>query len=532
MKNRLLKQLGILFFLSISIQAKEVYVAPNGSDSNSGTIDQPFASIYKAQSVVSAGDTVYLRGGTYQLDESDISSVQKSIFACISYLYKSGSPGNPIKYWNYPGETPVFNLEAVKPANKRVACFYITGRYLHLKGIEITGVQVTILGHTESYCIYSRGSHNTFEKISMHDNKGTGIRHNIGGYNLFLNCDAYNNHDDVSEDGRGGNTDGFGCHPNSGGKGNVFRGCRAWFNSDDGFDLIRAKEAVVFENCWAFFNGYSQHFQSLGDGSGFKAGGYAYDAESTLPNPVPVHTIQHCLAVRNKSKGFYANHHLTGNIWLNNSAYGNGYNYDMVNRESPQSQNINVDGYDHVLKNNLSYKGYSRETRHYNPALNTSITNSFDMNLTLTNDDFVSLDESLLMDPRNADGSLPDTDFMKLTSNSSALDAGTDIGFPFFGNAPDLGAFERDEEHMSVGTDVSDSKALLLYPNPAKNKVFIQAAEPITVLQIFNLEGRIVLSKEVHDTHCALDISDLPNGCYFVHIQTPSSVETIKMIKQ
>ncbi|MEZ4826240.1 MAG: hypothetical protein R3C61_08085 [Bacteroidia bacterium] len=63
------------------------------------------------------------------------------------------------------------------------------------------------------------------------------------------------------EDGLGSNTDGFGCHPNPGSPGNVFRGCRAWFNSDDGFDIIRADESVVFENCWAFYNGFSTAFK-------------------------------------------------------------------------------------------------------------------------------------------------------------------------------------------------------------------------------------------------------------------------------
>ena len=64
---------------------------------------------------------------------------------------------------------------------------------------------------------------------------------------------------------------GFGFHGPRGSVGNVFRGCRAWFNSDDGFDFINSGEAAVAEDCWAFYNGFSPRFEPLADGNGFKA---------------------------------------------------------------------------------------------------------------------------------------------------------------------------------------------------------------------------------------------------------------------
>ncbi|TDD12427.1 pectate lyase, partial [Nonomuraea diastatica] len=39
------------------------YVAPNGSDSASGTQAAPWASIARAQAAAQPGDTVYFRGG-------------------------------------------------------------------------------------------------------------------------------------------------------------------------------------------------------------------------------------------------------------------------------------------------------------------------------------------------------------------------------------------------------------------------------------------------------------------------------------
>ncbi len=416
------------------------YIASNGNDSGTGTLGDPLASIQRAQELVSPGDTVYIRGGTYSIAESDISKIHQDLFACISFLDKSGTAGARIRYWNYPDETLVLDFSAVTPANRRVVGIWVEGDYIHIRGLEMTGVQVTITTHTESYCVYSWGNHNIFERLDMHDNQGTGLRHRRGGYNLFLNCDACRNHDYTSEDGKGGNTDGFGCHPNDGGTGNVFRGCRAWFNSDDGYDVLGAAEPVLFENCWAFYNGYSTGFLSLGDGNGFKAGGYGSTAAANLPVPIPSHTVRFCLAVRNKASGFYSNHHIAGNTWYNNSACWNGTNYNMLNR---LADNVtDVPGYGHILRNNLSYSGSHIRNVDYTQC--DISNNSFDLDITIRNGDFLSLDTALLTAPRNEDGSLPGNDFMRLSSWSQLVDAGVDIGFAFCGGAPDLGAFELD----------------------------------------------------------------------------------------
>jgi hypothetical protein len=71
--------------------------------------------------------------------------------------------------------------------------------------------------------------------------------------------------------------------------------------------------------------------------------------------------------------------------------------------------------------------------------------NSWQDGLSAANDDFVSVDTSLLKGPRKADGSLPDIDYFKLVPGSDLINAGVDVGLPYNGPAPDLGAFESDE---------------------------------------------------------------------------------------
>lgn len=52
----------------LSLSGSTYNISPDGNDSNPGTISQPFYSLNKAWTVVSAGDIVYMRGGTYELN--------------------------------------------------------------------------------------------------------------------------------------------------------------------------------------------------------------------------------------------------------------------------------------------------------------------------------------------------------------------------------------------------------------------------------------------------------------------------------
>lgn len=394
-----------LWVLSVPAAAGESwYVSPTGNDHATGTIETPFATVSRAQQAASPGDTVFLRGGKYRLTEGVSARHRRGLFARLIVLDKSGTPGHPITYRAYADETPVFDCSEAKPPGQRVTAFYVSGSWLRLQGIEVTGVQVTIKNHTQSICVESQGSHNVFERLRMHDGQAIGIYHVHGSNNLFLNCDAWNNWDQVSEDGKGGNVDGFGCHPTKGSINNVFRGCRAWYNSDDGFDCINAHEAVTFENCWAAYNGLSPEGKKLADGNGFKAGGYGSLDARQLPSPIPRHMVQNCIAAGNKSSGFYANHHPGGCDWISNRSFRNGANFNMLGRLA--DNRTDVDGTGHKLVNNVSH-GSRRDIIAIETAKCELNGNSFTADAKLTDDDFASLDETEITSPRQPDGNLP-----------------------------------------------------------------------------------------------------------------------------
>ena len=535
--NLRMKKLTLLYlFLMLVgvISAGTYYIAPDGSDTTGdGSISAPFATFMKAQQVISAGDTVFARGGTYYLQESDIThTVSLGPYKIVNYFTKSGMRRKRIHYWNYPGERPIFDFSAVKPAGHRVTAFFSTGSYIHFKGLEVIGVQVTILTHTQSECFRNQGSNNIFEQLVMRDGMGIGFYQQNGSNNLVLNCDAYNNWDNVSGDKRGGNVDGFGFHPGRGSTGNKIVGCRAWFNSDDGYDCISAYESVTFENCWAFYNGFSQSFARLADGNGFKIGGYGKaPVVSKLPNPIPSFTVRFCLAYRNKANGFYANHHVeTGNYFYNNSSYRNSVNYNMLSQKITKSTltgndtTIDCPGIRHILHNNVSFKlSTQRDTLNMGTSTNTFNSFSPGIGVVVNGADFVSIYESELIKPRKEDGSLPDMDFMKLVSSSDLIDKGRDVGFPYYGVSPDLGAFEY---YPPTAVNNIESEKAVFFPNPVQNQLFFNDNSPKEI-EIFNPNGVLLMSGTVENV---VDLHALTKGIYFIRVKSENNKNAVSKI--
>jgi MYXO-CTERM domain-containing protein len=425
---------ALAFFAPLPLYAATYYVAPTGNDtSGDGSMGTPWASIGHAQTKAVAGDTVYFRAGKYAYTSGlkTCASGTDTINAIL--LSSGGKSGAPIKYWAYPGEIPVFDFSGIKDSC-RVTGFRVTGSWMYFKGLEVTGVpQNNMLNH-ESWGIWISGSNNTFEQINSHNNMGPGLFIQEGSNNLVLNCDSHDNYDPLTSNGAGQSADGFGCHIGAGGTGNVFRGCRSWWNSDDGWDLIQAAEVVTIENCWTWYNGYLPETMTAvaaGNGNGFKGGGYGEPPTNVPANP-PSHVIRNDLSILNKASGYYANHEPVADHWYNNTAYGNHPDFNLLGDPA----NVGI------LRNNLAVGG-TLLSNNTGAGVDDSF-NSWDANLGVTASaaDFQSVSVTELSGPRQADGSLPNLPNFHLVANSDLIDKGTNVGLPYNGSAPDLGCFE------------------------------------------------------------------------------------------
>jgi hypothetical protein len=408
--------------------SKIYYVTPTGS--GNGTSFSSAMSLGAALATVGAGEMVLLEPGTYVIPV--VSSSERNTIE----LLKSGTADAPIYLVAANCGRALFDFsypaDEWQPDDGKSFGFYLKGNYWYLKNLDVTnaGYHGIWIGGTTADP--TGGTHNTIENCSFFDNRNSGLEINSGGaYNTVINVDSYENYDfKLRDDGTmGGMADGFASKQEQG-AGNQFFGCRAWGNSDDGFDTFANADPVNIEYSWAFENGIdiwgssfwaNQGATFRGNGNGFKLGGSAAKQRNRVVSSV---------AFGNPSNGFDLNSNVAGQTMYNNIGYNNGRNYDF--------DSVLDSGEEHVFRNNISLGGESSDV-----FAEANMTNNSWNSIGASESDFVSTDTSLAKVARNPDGSLPYNGLFELEAGSDLIDAGVDVGLPYSGSAPDLGPFER-----------------------------------------------------------------------------------------
>ena len=417
----------------------DIYISPNGSDSNDGSKERPFYSLAKAVSYVQPGTTIFCEEGTYKFSER-------------INLTASGTEDKPITIQATDWKNVVFDFSD-QPYGFNSSTYvgiYLKGNYWRLQGLEIC--------HAGDNGIKVEGSYNYIGRCVLHHNGDSGIQLGFGhdfsasglgskndgsfcAYNLIENCDSYLNYDFDNW----GDADGFACKMHNG-IGNVFKGCRAWSNVDDAWDLYETDFAVGLIDCWCWGSAKLNDFKNdpyfsdsaylakkgsikaikvsgVGNGNGMKFGGNGTGGSSK-----GTHYAINCVSFNNdkssSNKGFDENSHGDGVILENCVGWDNGYNYMFENGGSKTS-----------FTNCVSFYTETRGTS-YNKANRLAgecgsggtVTNC---NFTLdggdlahnkpyiTASDFVTLSENDAKAPRQNDGSLPNNGFAMIKESSS-----------------------------------------------------------------------------------------------------------------
>lgn len=286
------------------------YVATNGSDTNPGTLDLPWATLSKAVDTATAGQTVRFRAGTYR---------------AYKRFTRSGTATAPITFEAYPGETPVFDGSNVAsdPPNawSQLALFEVHASNLVFRGLEFK--------NAASHAIYcGEGTHhNIIDRCHIHNGYLVGILCYRCSQHTISNCVIHDVYDhDVGGIGGGGNADGIGTPagnapaPTHGFHtiiNNVVYNC-----SDDGIDTWTSSGNTLRNNV-SFHNGYGNEGnggalpgtwgQPAGNGMGFKLGGGFNAGRNTVINNV---------AHANRHSGYDCNGGI-GNVLYNNTSYAN-----------------------------------------------------------------------------------------------------------------------------------------------------------------------------------------------------------------
>ena len=80
---------------------------------------------------------------------------------------------------------------------------------------------------------------------------------------------------------------------------------------------------------------------------------------------------------------------------------------------------------------------------------------------------------------------------------------------------------------ISISTYNTKNSIIKIYPNPAQNKITIDANDIIDV-KLFDVIGKQITSTKDNN----VDVRNLPEGVYFIQVQTKQSITTQKIIVQ
>ena len=116
-----------------------------------------------------------------------------------------------------------------------------------------------------------------------------------------------------------------------------------------------------------------------------------------------------------------------------------------------------------------------------------------------------------------------------LEETSPCIDAGTDIGYEYYGDAPDMGCYEYG---LPTAIDSYENQELLIYPNPVKGVFSIKNSESMKTLKILDIDGKLMIDRKLENANkISMDISDFKNGIYIISIETESQILVSRIIK-
>ncbi|WP_445457141.1 DUF7619 domain-containing protein [Flavobacterium sp. HNIBRBA15423] len=79
---------------------------------------------------------------------------------------------------------------------------------------------------------------------------------------------------------------------------------------------------------------------------------------------------------------------------------------------------------------------------------------------------------------------------------------------------------------------VTFDDSVRIYPNPSSNLLNVKANSTIESVEIYDVQGRVVMAKMVNDKDTFVTISDFLNGIYFLKVKTEKGEKVEKIIKQ
>ena len=369
------------------------YVSPDGNDANNGAYDSPWRTLEKAAQAAKAGDTIWIRAGTYNETLSSASSGQKDAY---------------ITFQNMPSEIVVIDANGL---NHGILLW--NRSFIRVSGLDVQNAKsdAVFVGHSDD----SSSEFNIIEKMTIHDCPG-GVGINVNGnsnhilYNTISSCQygvyVNGNYQSIS------NNEIFECIK-AGiqliGSANVIQHNQIHHNTEHGIATWLGASQILNDLTIQFNVLYDNHEHDIHLNGGGPGG-----------EPDKIYIYNNTILNASAENGVCV-YDGCRNLKIKNNIFSGGYDHGILRLPTIEmegfEENFNIFYHTNAIR--INYQTYSIPDYQHTFGHGE---HSFFAN-PLLNDDFTLMPESI------------------------AIDSGTTLGSEIWGYSADIGAFEFPKNH-------------------------------------------------------------------------------------
>jgi hypothetical protein len=121
----------------------------------------------------------------------------------------------------------------------------------------------------------------------------------------------------------------------------------------------------------------------------------------------------------------------------------------------------------------------------------------------------------------------PDYRFVNWTKNGQVVSTSAIFSFNVVEDAAYVAHFQN-----TVGVDDQQMSKVTVFPNPANDKLTVEAGKVIKQCDVYSVTGALVVTQQGDRDKMEINVSTLPAGFYLIRMSFDDAIETRSFVKK